>query len=84
MPLSVLLFPEAQSLLMRIYLTRYSIRQNPVYTVRLRHSGYPLACSAAGPEELPWFGDSAREIMIEKEQTKAGGKRTSPCTFSLQ
>lgn len=31
--------------------------------MRLRHSRYPLACSAPGPEELPWFGASAGEIM---------------------
>lgn len=51
-----------QSLLMRIYLTQYSMRENPVYTVQLRDSGYPLACSATCPEELPGFGDSAGEI----------------------
>lgn len=55
-----------QSLLMRIHLTQYSMRQNPVHTVRLRDSRYPLACSAAGPEELPRFGESAREIMTER------------------
>ena len=43
---------KGQSLLMRIYLTQYSMRQNPVYTVRLRDSRYPLACSAAGSRGL--------------------------------
>lgn len=50
------------------------MRQNPVYTVRLRDSRYPLACSAAGPEELPGIGDSAKGNYERKECTKMGGK----------
>lgn len=59
-----------QSLLMRIYLTQYSMRENPVCTVRLRDSRYPLACSATGPAELPSFGDSAREITRERNEQR--------------
>lgn len=55
---------------MRIYLTQYSMRENPVYTVRLRDSRYPLACSATGPEERLRFGDSAREIMRERNEQR--------------
>lgn len=46
------------------------MRENPVYTVRLRDSRYPLACSATGPEELPRFGDSAGEIMGETNEQR--------------
>lgn len=52
LPLSSL-FSGGQSLLMRIYLTQYSMKPNPVDTVWLRRSRYPLARSAAGPGEAP-------------------------------
>lgn len=48
------------------------MRKNPVNTELLRDSRYPLAGSAQGLEELLRFGDSAGEIMRERNEQRWG------------
>lgn len=58
---------------MRICLTQYSMRQNPVYPLRLRHCRYSLAFSAAGPRSswgLETQQGKLRQNGMDKDRRK--------------